>query len=77
MSHPQDRDVAAARKVDLATRTLVPTCEPGSLPSDPKYLETMFIFCTNNWRTYPGERPSGRELVSARIVLCSVKFNKR
>ncbi len=60
----REQDVEASRQVDLATQALVPTCPPGALPTDAKHLETMFVFCTNNWRTYCGEKPTGDKLVS-------------
>jgi len=59
-----EQDVEALKQVDLATQALVPTCPPGALPTDSKHLENMFVFCTNNWRTYPGEKPKGDKLVS-------------
>lgn len=63
MIRVHDRDLEAARQVDAATQALVPALTPGTLPSDPKHLDTMFVFCTANWRAYPGEKPTGNKLV--------------
>lgn len=70
MIRAQDNDVEASRQVDRATQALVPTCAPGTLPTDPKHLDVMFVFCTNNWRTYSGEKPRGDKLVS----VCELAF---
>lgn len=59
-----EQDVEASRQVDRATQALVPSCASGTLPTDPKHLNIMFVFCTNNWRTYSGEKPRGDKLVS-------------
>ena len=61
-----EQDIEASRQVDRATQALVPSCAPGTLPTDPKHLNAMFVFCTNNWRTYSGEKPKGDKLVSMR-----------
>lgn len=64
MIRVRDTDLEAARQVDDATQALVPTCAPGALPTDPKHLDALFVFCTSNWRTYAGEKPTGEKLVS-------------
>lgn len=66
MIRVHDRNLEAARHVDEATHALVPeTGAPETLPTDPKHLETMFVFCSNNWRTYTGDKPTGDKLVRA------------
>lgn len=78
MIRVRDRDVQAVRQVDDATRALVPACSLGTLPSDPKHIDTLFSFCTNNWRTYRGKKPTGDKLVSSAIFLRTLaKLNKR
>lgn len=64
MIRVRDNDPEAARQVDSAVQRLVPACAPGTLPTDPKHLDVMFVLCTNNWRTYSGEKPKGDTLVS-------------
>lgn len=60
----RDRDQEAAERVENAAHALLPLPGDGSaLPTDPKHLETMFTFCTNNWRTFLGEKPTGDKLV--------------
>lgn len=71
MIRVHDRNLEAARQVDAATQDLVPTCAPGTLPTDSKHLEAMFVFCTNNWRTYSGEKPTGKKLASIRKQVLS------
>lgn len=69
MIRVHERDLQATKQVDGATRALVPVSGAlGKLPTDPKHLETMFIFCTNNWRTYSGEKPTGDKLVGEGIT---------
>lgn len=64
MIRVHDRGLQEKNHVDGATRALVQVSGAmGTLPTDPKQLETMFIFCTNNWRTYSGEKPTGEKLV--------------
>lgn len=60
----RDRDQEATERVENAAHALLPLSGHGSaLPTDPKHLETMFTFCTTNWRTFLGEKPSGDKLV--------------
>ncbi|CAN0071018.1 unnamed protein product [Ectocarpus sp. 4 AP-2014] len=63
-----DLDVEAWRQVDRATQALVPACEPGTLPTDPKHLDAMFVFATNNWRTHHGEKPTGNKLARINAI---------
>lgn len=57
-------NVEASWNDDRVDQALVINLANGTLPTDPKHLEVMFLFCTNNWRTYSGEKPQGDKLVS-------------
>lgn len=63
-----ENDIEASQHVERATQALVPYFAPGTLPTDPKHVEVMFVSSTNNWRTYAGEKPRGDRLVSDHLV---------